>query len=85
MNLPIAEKPKAVKAKKDAEIAIIPGNPLALRGAKNIRTLTAAFIADLQDKWEKHGVQVIDIIIEKNPELFFMSVVKLAQIIRVCV
>jgi hypothetical protein len=60
-----------------------PINPLIYRGAKNIRTLTAAFIADLQDKWEKHGAQVLDIIIEKNPELFFASIVKLAQIVRI--
>jgi hypothetical protein len=26
-----------------------------LRGARNVRTLSAAFIADLQEDWEKYG------------------------------
>jgi hypothetical protein len=49
---------KAVKAKKDAEIAVTPGNPLVLRGARNVHTLSAAFIADLQRRlgevWHGH-------------------------------
>ena len=29
--------------KKDAEIAVIPGNPLVLRGARNVRAISVAF------------------------------------------
>ena len=55
---PTVEKmPKSRSLKKDAEIAVIPGNPLVLRGARNVRTLSAAFIADLQEDWEKSALR----------------------------
>ena len=69
--------------KKDAEIAVIPGNPLVLRGARNVRTLSAAFIADLQEDWEKYGTQILELMREKFPDLYFASIVKLAQIVRI--
>ncbi len=75
--------PSAVKAKKDAEIAIIPGNPLVLRGARNVRTLSAAFLADLQEDWEKHGKDIFPVMREKFPDLYFAGMVKLAQIVRI--
>ena len=45
--------------KKDAEIAVIPGNPLVLRGARNVRAISVAFIADLQGHWEKRGIKIL--------------------------
>ena len=74
-------KPRSLK--KDAEIAVIPGNPLVLRGARNVRTLSAAFIADLQEDWEKYGTQILELMREKFPDLYFASIVKLAQIVRI--
>ena len=75
--------PKPRSLKKDAEIAVIPGNPLVLRGARNVRTLSAAFIADLQEDWEKYGTQILELMREKFPDLYFASIVKLAQIVRI--
>jgi hypothetical protein len=75
--------PKPRSPKKDAEIAVIPGNPLVLRGARNVRTLSAAFIADLQEDWEKYGTQILELMREKFPDLYFASIVKLAQIVRI--
>ena len=75
--------PKPRSLKKDAEIAVIPGNPLVLRGARNVRTLSAAFIADLQEHWEKYGTQILELMREKFPDLYFASIVKLAQIVRI--
>ena len=75
--------PKSRSLKKDAEIAVIPGNPLVLRGARNVRTLSAAFIADLQEDWEKYGTQILELMREKFPDLYFASIVKLAQIVRI--
>jgi hypothetical protein len=54
-----------------------------LRGARNVRTLSAAFIADLQDDWEKYGTQILKLMREKFPDLYFASIVKLAQIVRI--
>ena len=46
------------------EVAISAGgaggaNPLVLRGARTIRTLSARYIADLQDHWEIHGKEAL--------------------------
>jgi hypothetical protein len=35
-------------------------------GARNIRTLSARFIADMQEHWEKHGMSALD---EVRPEV----------------
>jgi predicted DNA-binding ribbon-helix-helix protein len=84
LQLPTVEQmPKPRPLKKDAEIAVIPGNPLVLRGARNVRTLSAAFIADLQEDWEKYGTQILELMREKFPDLYFASIVKLAQIVRI--
>ena len=71
-------KPRSLK--KDAEIAVIPGNPLVLRGPSS---LSAAFIADLKEDWEKYGTQILELMREKFPDLYFASIVKLAQIVRI--
>ena len=47
------------------------------------RTLSAAFIADLQEDWEKYGTQILELMREKFPDLYFASIVKLAQIVRI--
>ena len=54
-----------VKRSGRKEVAISAGgaggaNPLLLRGARTIRTLTARYIADLQDHWEIHGKEALD-------------------------
>jgi hypothetical protein len=65
------------------DVDAFPGNPLVLRGARNVRTLSAAFIADLQEDWEKYGTQILELMREKFPDLYFASIVKLAQIVRI--
>ena len=108
--------PKPRSLKKDAEIAVIPGNPLVLRGARNVRTLSAAqnlvhskrtpksqsfpatrscfavhkmpnYIGRLYrgsaGDWEKYGTQILELMREKFPDLYFASIVKLAQIVRI--
>ena len=74
----VEQMPKPRSLKKDAEIAVIPGNPLV-----HVRTLSAAFIADLQEDWEKYGTQILELMREKFPDLYFASIVKLAQIVRI--
>ena len=66
------------------DVDAFPGNPLVLRGARNVRTLSAAFIADLQEDWEKYGTRFSrSSRREKFPDLYFASIVKLAQIVRI--
>ena len=63
---------KAKTAKRKDEVAIGKGGgpyPLVpLPGARNIRTLSARFIADMQTHWEKHGMEALDEVREKFPE-----------------
>ena len=56
---------------------------LAAMPPRNVRTLSAAFIADLQEDWEKYGTQILELMREKFPDLYFASIVKLAQIVRI--
>src|ERR1700688_448987 len=47
---------KAKTAKRKDEVAVMGGGPYRLEplpGARNIRTLSARYIADLQDHWER--------------------------------
>ena len=64
-------KPRSLK--KDAEIAVIPGNPLVLRGARNVRSLSAAFIADLQEDWEKSGTPNSGAHCQKNSPIYTLA------------
>ena len=53
-----------------------------LPGARNIRTLSARFIADMQTHWEKHGMEALDEVREKFPDRYVDNYVMLARVIR---
>jgi len=53
-----------------------------LPGARNIRTLSARFIADMQEHWEKHGMEALDEVREKFPDRYVDNYVMLARVIR---
>ena len=55
-----------------------PGRPL---GSRN--KLSEHFLCDLQEDWEQHGQEIFQIMREKFPEIYFQSMVKLAQVHRV--
>ena len=78
-------KPKT--AKRNDEVAIgMGGGPYSLvplPGARNIRTLSARFIADMQTHWEKHGMSALDEVRQKFPDRYVDNYVMLARIIRV--
>jgi hypothetical protein len=48
-----------------------------------IPSAATKFIADLQEDWEKYGTQILELMREKFPDLYFASIVKLAQIVRI--
>jgi hypothetical protein len=58
-------------------------NPLVLRGARTIRTLSARYIADLQDHWEIHGKEALDEYRHKFVDRYVENYAMLARIIRV--
>ena len=53
-----------------------------LPGARNIRTLSARFIADMQTHWEKHGMSALDEVRQKFPDRYVDNYVMLARVIR---
>jgi hypothetical protein len=67
------------------EVAIPPNNraPHALKGASNIRTLSARYIADLQEHWEIHGQAALDEYREKFVDRYVENFSLLARVIRV--
>ena len=77
---------KAKTAKRKDEVAIgMGGGPyplVPLPGARNIRTLSARFIADMQTHWEKHGMSALDEVRQKFPDRYVDNYVMLARVIR---
>jgi hypothetical protein len=77
---------KAKTAKRKDEVAIgMGGGPyplVPLLGARNIRTLSARFIADLQEHWEKNGMSALDEVRQKFPDRYVDNYVMLSRVIR---
>jgi hypothetical protein len=77
---------KAKTAKRKDEVAIgMGGGPyplVPLPGARNIRTLSARYIADLQEDWELHGKEALAIYREKFPDRYVENYTVLARVIR---
>jgi hypothetical protein len=67
------------------EVAISPNNraPHALKGASNIRTLSARYTADLQEHWEIHGQAALDEYRQKFVDRYVENFSLLARVIRV--
>ena len=86
---PVATRSKSMAkvktAKRKDEVAIMGGGPnrlVPLPGARNIRTLSARFIADMQQHWEKHGMEALDTVFQKFPDRYVDNYVMLSRIIR---
>ena len=77
---------KAKPTKRKDEVAIgMGGGPyplVPLPGARNIRTLSARYIADLQEDWELHGKEALAIYREKFPDRYVENYTTLARVIR---
>ena len=59
----------------------IPGGPGRPVGSRN--KLSQDFLGDLQEDWDQHGPEILRIMREKFPEIYFQSLVKLAMIHRI--
>src|ERR1700680_3234243 len=77
---------KAKTAKRKEEVAVgMGGGPyplVPLPGARNIRTLSARLIADMQTHWEKYGMSALDEVRQKFPDRYVDNYVMLARVIR---
>jgi len=66
-----------------AEIAIRGHvEPVLLNGGQTIKTLSAAFLADLEGHWRTHGTKILDVLAEKYPQAYFGGMVALSKVIR---
>jgi type I site-specific restriction-modification system R (restriction) subunit len=67
----------------DAEVAINGRvEPFLINGGNTVKTLSAAFLADLQEDWLSHGKKIFPILREKFPQAYFNGLVALSKVIR---
>ena len=68
---------------EDAEIAISGKiEPVLLNGGATLKSMSAAFMADVERAWQKHGPKVLDVLAEKYPQAFFGGMVAMTKVIR---
>ncbi len=51
-------------------------------GGATIKSMSAAFMADVERAWRKHGAKVLDVLAEKYPQAFFGGMVAITKVIR---
>jgi hypothetical protein len=67
----------------DAEVAISGRiEPVLINGGATIKSMSAAFMADVERAWRKHGAKVLDVLAEKYPQAFFGGMVAMSKVIR---
>jgi ribonucleotide reductase alpha subunit len=51
--------PRKRQLRPDAEIAVYrTAEPVLVNGGQTVKSLSAAFLADLEDDWRQHGKQI---------------------------
>jgi hypothetical protein len=55
---------------------------LLVNGGATIKSMSAAFMADVERPWRKHGAKVLDVLAEKYPQAFFGGMVAMTKVIR---
>ena len=76
--------PRSRAIRPDAEVAIYGKvQPFLVNGGQTIKTLSAAFLVDLEDDWRTYGKKIFPILREKYPQAYFAGLVALAKIVRV--
>jgi hypothetical protein len=68
---------------EDAEVAISGRiEPVLVNGGATIKSMSAAFLADLQEDWLQFGKKIFPILREKHPQAYFNGLVALSRVIR---
>ena len=75
--------PRKRQFRPDAEV-VLSGQiqPVLLNGGQTIKTLSAAFLADLEGHWRTHGAKILDVLAEKYPQAYFGGMVALSKVIK---
>ena len=53
--------------------------PVLLKGGETVKSLSTAFLADLEEDWRTHGKKVFPVLREKYPQAYFGGLVALAK------
>jgi hypothetical protein len=61
---------------------LVPKEPVLVNGGATIKSMSAAFMADVERAWRKHGPKVLDVLAEKYPQAFFAGMVAMTKVIR---
>jgi hypothetical protein len=68
---------------ENAEVAISGRiEPVLINGGATIKSMSAAFMADVERAWRKHGPKILDTLAEKYPQAFFGGMVAMSKIVR---
>ena len=71
------------RAIANAEVAVYRTvEPVIINGGRTVKSLSAAFLADLEDDWRAHGKEVFPILRTKFPQAYFAGLVALSKVIR---
>ena len=75
--------PRKAKLLANADLAVYrTTEPILINGGQTVKSLSAAFLADLEDDWRAHGKEVFPILRQKFPQAYFASLVALSKVIR---
>jgi hypothetical protein len=47
-----------------------------------VKSLSAAFLADLEVRWRAHGKKVLDVLADKYPQAYYAGIVGLSKVVR---
>jgi hypothetical protein len=50
--------------------------PTRCQGGQTVKSLSAAFLADLERHWRMHGAKVLDVLAEKYPQAYFTGMLR---------
>jgi hypothetical protein len=68
---------------ENAEIAVRAHmEPVLLNGGETVKSLSAAFLFDLEEDWRNHGKEIFPVLRKKYPQAYFQGIVSLARIIK---
>jgi hypothetical protein len=56
--------------------------PFVVNGGETLKSLSAAFLADLEEDWREHGKVVIAALRKKEPGTYFRGMVALCRVMR---
>jgi hypothetical protein len=49
--------------------------PVLLKGGETVKSLSIAFLADLEEDWRHHGKEIFPILRAKYPQAYFQGIV----------